>query len=734
MPNLPLLTDLLRTAADAARLKRMHATRYIQRRVVHALHVKQVDLTQRDLMRALEPMFKRQVKEMIGKLGAGKEAFGLEEKGDLPGHEFHGNQWTGGRGGSSGEEDTEGGTPLAVRQKIEDVSRSADEAIEHAGMTIEDRYTAIGGSRYFDVARQAPDYEENGVVYEGDRELVTLRFSGHVAPRGSGFNTNTGESHDVSDVNVLVDARTDVSALIPHVLSGLDEAFKWRAEGDGGLVHLTFDARDGKVLRRYDNGLGKVSEEELKSLRRLRIKSASSLAKHIADPKKWTKQLIDRVLPILAVRAVEAAHEQLRQLGVEFKRGRKGVKGDLPGHEFRGNQYTDGSGGREESESIYHGTREDLGEAISRDGLKVEFSANGRVYAASSAKVALMYAIEESRRVGRDTVALVEVDKAKFMTLPGAETYGGGSIHFRAKSDVPPDMIKQVSIYRLGESNAITNILNDNMPTPIAVYRKADDSSLFLAFGVSTDAGSKSFRSTKASTASEWLADQDADLLEDLPQFAPGSIPFRLATELPTPIRQRVIGNLRESFKQDYWKNISETTAGDAERILEQGLTEGWSTRQMATELRERLGGDDYARTRSYNIARTESGNALNGARKSTMDQLSEDLPKLKLRPSWLSVLGTTTRDTHAALDGVPADEDGLWDLAGYMVPWPGHVSLPPEERCGCQCSVTTDFGMGSDEAGELISDYYQRQEEMEEEAVSNLQTKENGTDEQAER
>lgn len=54
------------------------------------------------------------------------------------------------------------------------------------------------------------------------------------------------------------------------------------------------------------------------------------------------------------------------------------------------------------------------------------------------------------------------------------------------------------------------------------------------------------------------------------------------------------------------------------------------------------------------------------------------------MKLTWLSVLGTTTRATHAMLDGVPADEDGLWELGGVRVPWPGHWSLEAGERCNC--------------------------------------------------
>ncbi len=106
------------------------------------------------------------------------------------------------------------------------------------------------------------------------------------------------------------------------------------------------------------------------------------------------------------------------------------------------------------------------------------------------------------------------------------------------------------------------------------------------------------------------------------------------------------------------------------------------------------------------------SGNALNGARKVSMDELSEELgPEVPMRAEWLSVLGTTTRDDHADLDGVPEDEEGMWTLGGIRIPWPAHYSLPPGQRCNCQCTQVTAFGLGEEESLQLIQEHQERAE-----------------------
>jgi len=95
---------------------------------------------------------------------------------------------------------------------------------------------------------------------------------------------------------------------------------------------------------------------------------------------------------------------------------------------------------------------------------------------------------------------------------------------------------------------------------------------------------------------------------------------------------------------------------------------------------------------------------------------LAEEMgPQVPMKPSWLSVLGNTTRDTHAILDGTPADGEGLFNVGGYRVPWPAHYSLPPGERCNCQCTLTTEFGMDEEEARGLIAEHEERLQGLQE-------------------
>lgn len=213
-------------------------------------------------------------------------------------------------------------------------------------------------------------------------------------------------------------------------------------------------------------------------------------------------------------------------------------------------------------------------------------------------------------------------------------------------------------------------------------------------------------------TASEWIANNPGDV-ESLSRMlldVGDDLSIRLWTEIPLWMQKEITQQLTETFAQPYWEDIARTTMGDAEKALRNGLQDGWSVRKIAKEMRDSLGGDQYAKTRALNVARTESGNVLNAGRKVSSDRLKRDLPVLMIVRVWLSVLGTTTRDTHADLDGVPEDPtDGMWLLGGVRIPWPSHIRLPAKDRCQCQCTTVDEFGLGTEESQQLIQDYYDR-------------------------
>lgn len=199
-------------------------------------------------------------------------------------------------------------------------------------------------------------------------------------------------------------------------------------------------------------------------------------------------------------------------------------------------------------------------------------------------------------------------------------------------------------------------------------------------------------------TASEWL--ESLDELPDgfevpLPGAAGGLI--QIATERPEWMRRLIADEMRHQFSQPYWDEIAATTKHDIERVVTAGIADGESIATISRRLRDEVGVNEYYRRRTENIARTESGHALNAGRNGSHDQARKELgPELAqyLLKQWLSVLALTTRPAHAALNLVNSDPvDDMWDLNGVRIPWPGHYSLPPGDRCNCFCTTIMDFG-----------------------------------------
>lgn len=200
------------------------------------------------------------------------------------------------------------------------------------------------------------------------------------------------------------------------------------------------------------------------------------------------------------------------------------------------------------------------------------------------------------------------------------------------------------------------------------------------------------------STATDWL-DSTGD------ELPPG-----VATDLPVWMQEEITAQLRETFEQEYWQEIDVTTRDHIETFLDNGLRNGHSIQRMAKEIAVAFPAE-YSKSRATLVARTESGHALNGARDASYRRLKEELPdeaSKHLGKAWLSVLGNTTRDSHANLDGELADEEGMFTLAGVKIPWPGHIALPVGERAHCQCTTETIFGVGApplEEIEQLLAD-----------------------------
>ena len=167
-----------------------------------------------------------------------------------------------------------------------------------------------------------------------------------------------------------------------------------------------------------------------------------------------------------------------------------------------------------------------------------------------------------------------------------------------------------------------------------------------------------------------------------------------ISTEWPVWMQNAVRGFIAQQFAQSYWAGIADTTLSDIRAYIEAGLNEGWSIRRIASEIDDAFT-ESYYSGRGLNIARTETSDALNAGHTMAIRETGNQLgDTTAVQKEWLSVLGSTTRETHADANGQLVGVDQAFSVGGFATPHPGHHSLPASERCNCQCTVISAFGM----------------------------------------
>jgi len=151
----------------------------------------------------------------------------------------------------------------------------------------------------------------------------------------------------------------------------------------------------------------------------------------------------------------------------------------------------------------------------------------------------------------------------------------------------------------------------------------------------------------------------------------------------PQWLQDAAVNSVIDTFQEDYWTDVPATTNFDIYYTLTHAISEGDSIRAIAAEI-NRQHGAQYSMSRALNVARTEMTGAMNAGHAAGMAQISNETG-IPMGKEWVSVLGSTTRPSHAAADGQQtADPDGLFTVGSYQAPYPGHHGLPAGERCNC--------------------------------------------------
>lgn len=169
---------------------------------------------------------------------------------------------------------------------------------------------------------------------------------------------------------------------------------------------------------------------------------------NVAAATKAVRLALEDVLPPTLLKALVA--------GGEAAAVRLRTAGDVEGHPFHGNQWTNGGGSS--ATVAYHGTSGQYVQSILKDGISSNYagqssaiSSSGVVYASSSLERAKQYA--EDRRHMLGDVAVFEVHiPAEVMLQLGKTTGMGGHTIFSYAGSFKPEWIKSVRINASGSS------------------------------------------------------------------------------------------------------------------------------------------------------------------------------------------------------------------------------------------------------------------------------------------
>lgn len=171
-----------------------------------------------------------------------------------------------------------------------------------------------------------------------------------------------------------------------------------------------------------------------------------------------------------------------------------------------------------------------------------------------------------------------------------------------------------------------------------------------------------------------------------------------LLIDLPPNVASGIRSEFDTIMEQSFSPDIQQVTR----RRLADTLTEAVANGENLYEMTVRIGdgptvavgfgqdgvlGSASNTIRATLIARTETTGAMNGGHQAAMDGLAQD--GLIDGKEWLSTVDQYTRPRHLALGNEsPIPVRGMFQVGNYRVPYPGHHSLPAEDRCNCRCTT----------------------------------------------
>lgn len=158
---------------------------------------------------------------------------------------------------------------------------------------------------------------------------------------------------------------------------------------------------------------------------------------------------------------------------------------------------------------------------------------------------------------------------------------------------------------------------------------------------------------------------------------------------------------VQDFIKQSSTNLITQIDDTTQDAIREE-LAAGIAASETIDELADRIGSvfDDASEARALTIATTESTYLAGYGAREALNQAGIT------KTTWLAVLDSHTRDTHAALDQTDSDNDGYFHIGPLSAQYPGDWGDPAED-INCRCAITGALGAndGTEGAGILTTE-----------------------------
>lgn len=153
--------------------------------------------------------------------------------------------------------------------------------------------------------------------------------------------------------------------------------------------------------------------------------------------------------------------------------------------------------------------------------------------------------------------------------------------------------------------------------------------------------------------------------------------------DLPPSVTRSVFAHTKTIMDKPYWKDVNDTEKQRMQWSLQEGIEEGKTLRQIASDIQEDIGSDEV---RAKRIAVTELTGSLNAGHVVSTEEAEDS--GVQIAKTWVTIGDDKVRPDHEEADGqVVEGSDGLFDVGGEQAPYPGYADLSAGNRCNCRCT-----------------------------------------------